>query len=35
LQVDSDNASARRVYQQLGFADGYAYHYRSSDPTAN
>ena len=35
LQVDSDNASARRVYQKLGFADGYAYHYRSSDSSAS
>ena len=34
LQVDSDNTSARRVYQKLGFADGYAYHYRSNDPSA-
>jgi ribosomal protein S18 acetylase RimI-like enzyme len=29
LQVESDNAPARRAYQRLGFADAYAYHYRS------
>jgi GNAT superfamily N-acetyltransferase len=29
LQVESSNAAARRVYQGLGFADAYAYHYRS------
>ena len=29
LQVDASNAPARRVYERLGFADGYAYHYRS------
>jgi GNAT superfamily N-acetyltransferase len=34
LQVDGDNASARRVYQRLGFADAYAYHYRTADPDA-
>jgi GNAT superfamily N-acetyltransferase len=34
LQVDGDNGSARRVYQRLGFADAYAYHYRSNDPEA-
>jgi GNAT superfamily N-acetyltransferase len=28
LQVDSDNHPARAVYHRLGFADGYAYHYR-------
>ena len=28
LQVESDNHAARRVYHRLGFADGYAYHYR-------
>ena len=28
LQVEGDNHAARRVYQRLGFADGYAYHYR-------
>ena len=29
LQVDAANASARRVYERLGFADAYAYHYRA------
>ena len=29
LQVEASNASARRVYDRLGFADAYAYHYRS------
>jgi GNAT superfamily N-acetyltransferase len=28
LQVDADNQAARRIYQRLGFADAYAYHYR-------
>jgi ribosomal protein S18 acetylase RimI-like enzyme len=28
LQVEGDNDAARRVYERLGFADGYAYHYR-------
>ena len=28
LQVDSANTNARRIYHRLGFADGYAYHYR-------
>jgi GNAT superfamily N-acetyltransferase len=28
LQVDSGNRAARGVYQRLGFADAYAYHYR-------
>lgn len=28
LQVDAANDAARRIYQRLGFADGYAYHYR-------
>jgi ribosomal protein S18 acetylase RimI-like enzyme len=28
LQVEHDNADARAVYRRLGFADGYAYHYR-------
>jgi len=28
LQVDAGNSAARRIYQRLGFADGYAYHYR-------
>jgi ribosomal protein S18 acetylase RimI-like enzyme len=30
LQVDAGNLAARAVYQRLGFADGYAYHYRTS-----
>jgi GNAT superfamily N-acetyltransferase len=29
LQVESSNAPARRIYERLGFADAYAYHYRS------
>lgn len=28
LQVEGDNHAARRIYQQLGFVDAYAYHYR-------
>jgi GNAT superfamily N-acetyltransferase len=31
LQVDAGNTPARRVYARLGFADGYAYHYRTPD----
>ena len=34
LQVDGDNHAARAVYHRLGFADGYAYHYRTLDPDA-
>ena len=34
LQVEGDNHAARAVYHRLGFADGYAYHYRSSDASA-
>jgi ribosomal protein S18 acetylase RimI-like enzyme len=29
LQVEADNHAARAVYFKLGFADGYAYHYRT------
>lgn len=29
LQVDAANDAARRLYRRLGFADGYAYHYRT------
>jgi ribosomal protein S18 acetylase RimI-like enzyme len=32
LQVEGDNAPARAVYHRLGFADAYAYHYRTDDP---
>ena len=34
LQVEGDNAAARRVYHRLGFTDAYAYHYRTRDPSA-
>lgn len=34
LQVEGDNHAARAVYQRLGFADAYAYHYRTRDPLA-
>jgi ribosomal protein S18 acetylase RimI-like enzyme len=34
LQVDSDNVAARALYRQLGFVDGYLYHYRSADAAA-
>lgn len=34
LQVEGDNAAARAVYARLGFADAYAYHYRTRDPDA-
>lgn len=34
VQVEGDNHAARSVYQRLGFADGYAYHYRARDPAA-
>ena len=32
LQVDADNTVARSIYRRLGFADAYAYHYRSPLP---
>lgn len=32
LQVGTDNAVAQRLYQRLGFAFAYRYHYRSDDP---
>ncbi len=34
LQVEKDNHAARAVYHRLGFADGYAYHYRTRDPAS-
>ncbi len=34
LQVEGDNAPARAIYHQLGFADAYTYHYRTRDPDA-
>jgi ribosomal protein S18 acetylase RimI-like enzyme len=33
LQVDAGNDAARAVYRQLGFVDGYAYHYRAPPGT--
>ena len=33
LQVEGDNHAARAVYQRLGFADAYAYHYRARNPS--
>jgi ribosomal protein S18 acetylase RimI-like enzyme len=32
LQVEADNLAARSIYHRLGFADAYAYHYRTRDP---
>ena len=32
LQVDADNMAARAIYHRLGFADAYAYHYRTAEP---
>jgi GNAT superfamily N-acetyltransferase len=34
LQVEADNHAARSAYLRLGFVDGYAYHYRTLDPSA-
>ena len=34
LQVDASNAPAIKVYQRLGFIDGYRYHYLARDPHA-
>jgi ribosomal protein S18 acetylase RimI-like enzyme len=34
LQVEGDNAPARAVYHRLGFADAYAYHYRTPETGA-
>ena len=35
LQVEADNAPARATYHRLGFADAYAYHYRTPNPDAH
>ncbi len=35
LQTEGDNAAARTVYHRLGFADAFAYHYRTPDPAAH
>jgi GNAT superfamily N-acetyltransferase len=32
LQVESDNVVARRIYERMGFAEGYRYHYRQMQP---
>jgi GNAT superfamily N-acetyltransferase len=34
LQVEGGNASALRVYQRMGFVDGYTYHYREAPAAA-
>lgn len=34
LQTEGDNVAARAVYRRLGFADAFAYHYRTPDPAA-
>ena len=35
LQVEADNAPALAIYRRLGFAEAYAYHYRTADPGAH
>lgn len=35
LQVEASNRPARRLYQQLGFADGYRYRYRAESAGAH
>lgn len=35
LQVEAENHAARTVYQRLGFADAYGYHYRVEMPESN
>ena len=35
LQVEGDNHAARQAYRRLGFADGYAYHYRVEMPESD
>lgn len=34
LQVDANNTPARALYHRMGFIDAYAYHYRTTHPTA-
>ena len=34
LQVDAANPPARAIYHGMGFADAYAYHYRSLEAEA-
>jgi GNAT superfamily N-acetyltransferase len=35
LQTEADNSPARTIYHRLGFADAYAYHYRTPEPDAH
>jgi ribosomal protein S18 acetylase RimI-like enzyme len=35
LQVEGTNTTALRVYQRLGFVDGYTYHYREAPNAAS